>query len=169
MPWGCKIAYEVSTTPRELSADNSTRQAVCSVAQSVRHLIPGRESHAAMCARSFSTSSFSPSNSVALYRAYESTARRRGGGALMAAWWKRSCHAKGRRRVGALDSYPPCVAEEVVNRPLRDFTTVRRKPVFNASKSSDAVIRALYTFMTVNDRRRADTYPMARRRRLARS
>lgn len=51
--------------------------------------------------------------------------------------------------MGALNSYPPCVAEEVVNRPLQDFTTVRRKPVFNASKSSDAVIRALWTFMTL--------------------
>jgi len=39
--------------------------------------------------------------------------------------------------VGA-HSYPPCVAEEAVNRawPSEDFTIAGHKPVFNASKSN---------------------------------
>lgn len=132
-------------------------RAVCSVARSARYLTPnGRESHAAR-ARALRLLSFF---SLSLLRriffsssnrdTYAFTTNRR---AAAGGMWKRS---REEENAWARRSYLPRVAEEVVNRPPRDFTTIGRVSRYLTLVNQAARgYERRWTFTTANDRRRA--------------
>jgi len=64
--------------------------------------------------------------------------------------------------VGALNSCPPCVVEEIVNRALFEILRLSGVSRYLTLVNQAAAIRALWTFTTVNDRRRAGMHPMHR-------